>query len=194
MQYSPFSRPAPRARFLARPFMLACGIAAFVGWAGAPGLAQEAADSTAAQAFSASVADRDGEARGTATATPLASGGYLLVIEISGMPEGIHASHLHETGACEAPDFASAGGHITGDHAHGVMDEGGAHPGELPNLHIPASGDLTVEYFAPSLTEAMLTDEDGAAFVIHAGPDDYASQPAGNSGDRIACGIFTPVE
>lgn len=140
--------------------------------------------------LTADLIDAQGEARGTATVSPLPSGGSLIVLTLSGLPEGAHGIHLHETGSCETPDFASAGSHITGEHEHGVGVAAGPHPGDLPNLHIPADGALTVEYFAPAVTSELLMDGDGSAIVIHADADDYVTQPTGNSGDRIACGVF----
>ena len=141
----------------------------------------------------ASVTDAEGAPRGSVVAAPTASGVMLLTITLEGLPPGIHGAHVHETGTCTHPDFKSAGGHIAGEHDHGVMAEGGAHPGDLPNLHLTEAGSIEIELFAPGLTPEMLTDADGAAFVLHAGPDDYIGQPAGNSGDRIACGAFAPA-
>jgi Cu-Zn family superoxide dismutase len=67
----------------------------------------------------------------------------------------------------------------------------GKHAGDLPNIHVPASGELTVEYFAVGLTLDDLFDDDGSSMMVHAGADDYASDPAGNAGDRIACGVVS---
>ena len=153
-------------------------------------LAQGAAAQQAAS-MTAAMADASGKARGTVTATPAAAGGTLLKMELQGLPPGTLAVHVHETGSCEGPDFQTAGGHIAGEHQHGVMHPEGAHPGDLPNLQVTADGSVTAEMFATQITPELLTDADGAAVVVHAGPDDYSSQPAGNSGDRIACGVLT---
>lgn len=142
----------------------------------------------------APVADGQGNAVGTVVAAPTASGVMLVTISLEGMPAGIHAAHIHETGDCTPPDFKSAGGHLADGHEHGIMAETGPHPGDLPNLHIPETGMLEVEFFAPTLTPELLTDADGTAFVVHADPDDYSGQPAGNAGDRIACGVFAAAE
>lgn len=136
----------------------------------------------------------EGTSVGTVTAAPTPSGVMLVTIEMTGAPAGVHGVHIHETGTCTPPDFASAGGHIAGDHDHGAMSPTGIHSGDLPNVHVPESGELMIEYFAPTLTAEMMTDEDGAAFVMHADPDDYTGQPAGNSGDRLVCGVFAAVE
>jgi Cu-Zn family superoxide dismutase len=77
---------------------------------------------------------------------------------------------------------------------HGVMAEGGPHPGDFPNVHVEENGVLQAEFFTDRLSmeeggENTLFDEDGSAVVIHADPDDYSSQPSGEAGDRLACGV-----
>lgn len=136
----------------------------------------------------------EGESLGTVTVAPTPSGVLLATITLEGAPEGTHGIHFHETGTCTPPDFESAGGHVAGESEHGVMSEGGAHPGDMPNVHVPADGVLTVEYFVPDLTTEMLTDDDGAAIVLHAQPDDYSGQPSGNAGERLACGALSATE
>ncbi|MGO9830288.1 MAG: superoxide dismutase family protein [Myxococcaceae bacterium] len=120
--------------------------------------------------------------------------GLLVRGSLSGLPQGIHAIHFHETGKCEPP-FKSSGGHFNPTHrAHGMLDPAGLHAGDLPNLDIPKNGKLDFEFFAPGLTltegPSAVLDADGTALVIHANADDYKSQPAGNAGDRIACGVI----
>ena len=84
-----------------------------------------------------------------------------------------------------------SGGHFNpDDHQHGMENPQGLHAGDLPNIQVPASGELTVEHFAMGLTLDQVLDDDGAAMMVHAGADDYASDPAGDAGDRIACGII----
>ena len=101
------------------------------------------------------------------------------------------AVHLHETGDCSGDGFKSAGGHIAGDREHGVLTAGGPHPGDMPNVTVGSDGTVEQEVFLPFLNvEEHLMDDDGAAFVIHGGQDDYSSQPSGDAGDRIACGVF----
>ena len=113
---------------------------------------------------------------------------------------GVHAFHIHAVGKCEPPDFKSAGPHFNPDQTrHGIMSPEGPHAGDLPNIHVPADGKLEVEFLNPVVTlsqESALLDEDGSAIVIHAGADDYKTDPAGNAGDRIACGViakFVPL-
>lgn len=165
----------------------------------APALAQQGDGSPAAPgdgtgfttAARAAVQDREGNEIGTVTINETNSGTPLVIVAISDLPEGAHGIHLHQTGDCSADDFSSAGGHIAGDAQHGIFVEGGPHPGDLPNVIVGDSGNVNVEIFNDRLSIAeMIRDEDGAAFVVHADADDYTSQPAGNSGDRIACGVF----
>ena len=97
---------------------------------------------------------------------------------------------------CTAPTFESAGGHFnpTGA-AHGILSDKGAHLGDLPNIHVPPSG-VNVELFVPGVSLQSrpglhaLLDDDGAALVIHAKPDDYRTDPSGDAGDRLACGVI----
>lgn len=142
------------------------------------------------QGFTAQVSGADGDISGTVDITPTASGVMLVAIDLAGVPAGEHAVHIHETGDCSSADFKSAGGHLAGDAKHGVMVEGGPHPGDLPNATVGADGVLKVGHFNERLTAEQLSDADGAAFIVHAGADDYESQPSGAAGDRIACGVF----
>jgi Cu-Zn family superoxide dismutase len=139
--------------------------------------------------------DKNGKTVGTVALTST-QGGVLLRLDLTAMPPGDHAFHIHAVGKCEAPDFKSAGGHFNpGQTKHGLMNEGGPHAGDMPNLHVPDSGKLTIEVLNPMVTlskKTALLDEDGSAIVIHAGLDDYQTDPAGNAGDRIACGVIAP--
>ena len=112
----------------------------------------------------------------------------------AGIPAGVHGFHIHAVGKCEPP-FKSAGDHFAPQkHAHGFLAKNGRHAGDMPNIHVPQSGALTVEFFVPDVRmktgKNALLDEDGSALVIHAKPDDYRSDPSGNAGDRIACGVI----
>lgn len=121
--------------------------------------------------------------------------GVLLKLALKGAVPGEHAFHIHAVGKCEPP-FTTAGGHFNpAARKHGLAVAEGAHAGDMPNLHIPASGELMVEVLNGGVTLAKgkpnsVFDADGSAIVIHAGVDDYKSDPTGNAGDRIACGVI----
>ena len=154
-----------------------------------------AAPALAVDTPSAVLKDASGKEVGAATFTVTPSG-VLISLDLTAVPPGEHGFHVHTTGKCEPPDFKSAGPHFNPDQTkHGFMTPEGPHAGDLPNLHVPADGKLQVEVLEPNVTlsgEAPLLDADGSALVIHAGADDYKTDPAGNSGDRIACGVITP--
>lgn len=148
----------------------------------------------AAQTAKASLKDGGGKDVGAAELTQTPAG-VLIKMSIKGLPAGDHAFHVHAVGKCEPP-FTTAGGHFNpGNKKHGIEASDGAHAGDMPNLHIPASGDLTLEVLNSAIMLAKgqansVYDADGSAIVIHAKADDYKSDPAGNAGDRIACGII----
>lgn len=113
--------------------------------------------------------------------------GLLLDADLRGLPPGAHAFHVHAVGRCEPP-FESAGDHYTAaDRKHGFLAAGGPHTGDLVNLHVSDDGRVQQELLAPELRLADLLDDDGAAFIVHERADDYASQPSGHAGGRIAC-------
>lgn len=121
--------------------------------------------------------------------------GVVVQLELEHAPPGTRALHVHEMGRCEGPDFESAGGHFAPDgREHGFINEHGPHAGDLPNVHVPEGGRLSVDLFARGLTLAAgprsLLDGDGTALVLHEGGDDYTSDPAGAAGDRVACGVI----
>lgn len=121
--------------------------------------------------------------------------GVLMRVSLKGIPPGEHAFHVHAVGKCEPP-FSSAGGHFNpAGHKHGMMAAAGQHAGDMPNLFIPASGELKIELVNSEVTlekgkPNSLHQQSGTSLVIHAGPDDYKTDPAGNSGDRIVCGVI----
>ena len=147
----------------------------------------------------ATLRDAKGAEVGTVQVRETASGTVWLTLSATGLPVGTLGFHIHETGACDADGgFKSAGGHLAGDRQHGVLNQDGPHPGDLPNIHVPEGGSLVYETFlargAPSerswIERVGLFDGDGSVVVIHARPDDYRSPPSGEAGDRIACGVL----
>lgn len=151
-----------------------------------PAFAQADAPAT----VSAEIMDQKGQSWGVVTLTETPHG-MLIKGTLANIPLGEHAIHIHETGKCEAA-FASAGGHLNpANRKHGIFAADGKHGGDLPNLHVGADGKLQFDFFAHDLTLKDIEDQDGAAVIVHAGVDDYQSDPAGNAGDRIACGIVT---
>lgn len=146
-----------------------------------------------AKLASATIRTANGLPVGTALLTA-ASDKLTLTVAVAGLPAGQRSIHLHMIGRCDAPDFASAGGHLNPmARKHGAMNPAGSHLGDLPNLMIDSQGKgaLSVELGAPrEAALAALFDSDGAAIVIHAAADDYKTDPTGNSGARIACGVL----
>jgi len=158
------------------------------------GSASAMATAAAGATVAADVRNAIGQSKARATATQ--TGDSIRVrLEASGMPRGSYGAHIHMTGRCDAPEFTTAGGHWnpTGQQ-HGKNNPRGMHKGDLPNLLIGTDGRGSVEMTIPGaalLGEAMpMLDADGASLVIHAQADDYRTDPSGNSGGRIACGVF----
>lgn len=122
------------------------------------------------------------------------AGGVTFRIDATGLPHGIHGVHVHAVGRCAPPDFASAGSHWNpGARKHGMNNPAGPHAGDLPNVEVAANGTLGATLVLPGATLAQLVDADGSALVIHAKADDYATDPSGNSGGRIACAVIRPA-
>jgi Cu-Zn family superoxide dismutase len=151
-------------------------------------------DADATITASASLKDAKGQGVGRAelTATP---NGVIVHIPSMSAPPGPHAFHIHETGRCDAPSFESAGGHFNPDDSeHGYENERGPHAGDLPNVHVPESGQVDIEFLVPDVTldrgPSSLLDADGTALVMHVGRDNYFTEPAGDAGSRYACGVI----
>jgi superoxide dismutase, Cu-Zn family len=148
-----------------------------------------------AELANAQLKDGSGKAIGDADLVQ-AQGGVLIKLRLKGVPAGERAFHIHAVGKCEPP-FESAGPHFNPDnHKHGMLS-GPGHAGDLPNLHVPQSGELSVEILAAAVTlekgkPNSLLDNDGSSLVIHTGTDDYKTDPSGNAGGRIACGVIQP--
>ncbi|PSJ43011.1 superoxide dismutase family protein [Allosphingosinicella deserti] len=151
-------------------------------------------ESAAAPAASAELRNPSGA--GVARASVEGAGDSLRVrVEAAGLSQGAYGVHVHTTGACDAPAFTTAGPHWnpTG-RQHGKDNPQGTHKGDLPNLLVGADGSGSIEYViaGASLSGGAnpLLDEDGAAIVVHQSADDYRTDPSGNSGNRIACGVL----
>ena len=133
---------------------------------------------------------------GRATITPTVRGTAVVInATLTKLPPGTHAIHVHTVGKCDPPDFTSAGGHFNpAGKQHGKDNPGGAHAGDLPNFEANAGGEATISYTVPGLTLGdgpdSLFHPGGTALVIHAAADDYKTDPAGNAGARIACGVI----
>ncbi len=120
--------------------------------------------------------------------------GVKLKVDLKGLTPGVHAIHFHDNGTCGPPDFKSAGNHFNPDEKkHGLLNPKGPHAGDLPNLIVKDNGEVKVDLIAPNVTlkkgkKTSLFTKDGTSIVIHEDADDGMTQPAGDSGERIACG------
>ncbi len=157
-------------------------------------LAAPAAGMAADASARAVLKDAQGQAVGTATFTPT-RGGVKVEVEVAHLTAGKHGIHVHAVGQCEPPGFQSAGGHFNPfGKQHGFHNPEGAHAGDLPNLTVKKDGTAKASFTAKGATlaegDGSLFGPGGTSLVIHAGPDDEKSDPAGNSGDRIACGTI----
>jgi superoxide dismutase, Cu-Zn family len=138
---------------------------------------------------SVALANAAGASTGAVQSEPRAGGTYLR-IAVQDLAPGDHGLHLHAVGRCDGPDFKSAGGHWNpAGKQHGHLNPEGAHAGDLPNLTVSANGRGAINF----LVAGQLTDADGTSLVIHAKPDDFRTDPSGNSGDRIACAVLAPA-
>lgn len=123
--------------------------------------------------------------------------GVHISLEGENLPSGEHGFHIHNQGACEAPDFESSGEHYNPTDAnHGFDDPDGPHAGDLENIEVADDGTVSEEMTNDMVTleegaDNTLKTDEGTAFIIHSGPDDYETQPSGDSGDPIACGVIS---
>jgi Cu-Zn family superoxide dismutase len=137
----------------------------------------------------------EGQVLGMAIFTQEAQG-VRISVTVKGLSPGEHGIHIHSVGKCEPPDFLSAGPHFNPTNKkHGLTNPEGPHAGDLPNLVVGEDGSAVYEHITDRVTltpgELSLFDEDGSSLVIHASPDDQMTDPAGNSGARVLCGVIT---
>ncbi|WP_243633176.1 superoxide dismutase family protein [Paenibacillus xerothermodurans] len=157
--------------------------------------AEEAANDTVTDMKRIDIIDSQGTKVGRAALTETVEG-VKLQVEVSGLPPGKHGLHFHSVGACVAPDFKTAGAHFNPEtKKHGFDNPEGHHAGDLPNLEIGSDGGGKAEFINKKVTLARdkansLVKPGGTSLVIHTGPDDYKTDPTGESGGRIACGVI----
>ncbi|MEZ5294434.1 MAG: superoxide dismutase family protein [Vicinamibacterales bacterium] len=141
------------------------------------------------------VKDASGKSVGMAMLSPASGGGVSVAINFKGLPPGEHALHFHQTAKCEAP-FTSAGGHFNpGMKKHGMQNPEGPHAGDMPNFTVAADGTAKTTIVDKNVTLGeganSVFANGGTALMVHAGADDMKTDPSGNAGDRIACGVIS---
>lgn len=153
-----------------------------------------AAPARAQKSAHADIADPKGQIIGTANFEQTKKG-VRIALTASQLPPGTHGIHIHAVGKCDPPDFKTAGAHFNPDNKkHGMKNPDGPHAGDLMNVEVGADGTVHANLLAPGVTLGdgpnSLFHPDGTALVIHAQADDMMTDPSGNSGARIACGVI----
>ena len=178
--------------------LLTLNISAVLAVCGACSAAQRMTNTVAAA--TSVISDLNGAPIGTAQLSQDVNGRVSVEIASLALPPGTHGIHFHQVGKCEggATAFSTAGGHFNPlGKEHGLQNPAGPHAGDAPNIVIPPSGvgrvSFTTDRVSLTAGAASLFDADGSSIVVHAGADDQVSQPAGNSGGRIACGVIRAI-
>jgi Cu-Zn family superoxide dismutase len=172
-----------------------CGLATVSLWAQAPKKAPGGGGMMMAPPVTRAIAvlhatSKGGEAHGVVTFT-MTQGGVRVEAEVRGLTPGLHGFHIHEFGDCSTPDAMSAGGHFNPTKMeHGAPTGGPRHVGDLGNIEANARGVAKLDLVDPTLMFAGPTSILGRALIVHAKPDDMKTQPTGNAGDRVACGVI----
>ena len=156
-------------------------------------------DNERGEVMTKDIMNPEGETIGTVTLTSLGMGGTEVKVDVSGLEQGTHALHFHQTGKCEGPEFTSAGGHFNPTNKeHGFDVADGPHAGDMENIDIGVNGEgvftVTNERVSIRSNESelpALLDADGAALMIHQKADDYTSQPSGAAGARVGCAVIS---
>jgi superoxide dismutase, Cu-Zn family len=160
-----------------------------------PAAASPGTQQAGAEQITVNLINADGGSAGNATLTQR-DDGVEIAIHVMGIEPGLHGFHVHETGQCEPPAFTSAGGHFAPEgRQHGLENPEGPHAGDLPNLRAAENGMADTTFIAPGITlragePTSLLRDGGTALVVHAGPDDMRTDPSGESGSRVACGVI----